>query len=85
MATLGFTLGEMISLPVANSYMAELAPDDMRDRFMGLLGVSWSLAMMIAPAGGIFLYQISPTALWTSCLTLGLTAAWITSKLSKLE
>lgn len=35
-----FTVGEMISLPIANSYIAGLAPEDMRGRFMGVLGVA---------------------------------------------
>lgn len=73
--TLTFTFGEMISLPISNSYMAELAPDEMRGRFMGLLGVSWSTAMMVGPSTGLALYKFSPPLLWVSCLTLGLLAA----------
>lgn len=30
-----FTIGEMIALPVGQSYMAGLAPEDMRGRYMG--------------------------------------------------
>ena len=76
-ANLGFALGEMISLPISNSYMAELAPDEMRGRFMGLLGVSWSTAMMVGPSLGIFLYKSSPSLLWIICLVLGLGAALV--------
>lgn len=75
LVTITFTFGEMVSLPIANSYMAELAPDEMRGRFMGLLGVSWSTAMMVGPSLGIMLYQTNPPLLWLTCLALGLTAA----------
>jgi len=70
-----FTLGEMISLPISNSYISELAPDEMRGRFMGLLGMSWSGAMMLGPALGLSLYKISPHAVWVSCIVLGMIAA----------
>lgn len=35
-----FTVGEMISLTIANSYTAGLAPKNLRDRFMRVLGVA---------------------------------------------
>lgn len=70
-----FTLGEMISLPVAHSYIATLAPDHMRGRFMGVLGVAWSGATMIGPAVGLMLFEHSPTLLWISCGALGALAA----------
>ena len=70
-----FTFGEMIALPVAQSHIASIAPDEMRGRFMGLLGVAWSLAMMIGPAVGVALFHTSPTILWIACLVFGLAAA----------
>ena len=68
-----FTVGEMISLPVGHSYMASLAPEDMRGRYMGVLSIAWSSATMIGPAAGVALYQFSPPVLWVvvfmvSCL-----------------
>ena len=35
-----FTVGEMISLPIAKSYTAGLAPKDVRGRFMSVLSVA---------------------------------------------
>ncbi len=70
-----FTLGEMISSPVANAYVAALAPDDMRGRYMGVLGVSWAGAAMLGPAAGIALFESSPVLLWLACLVLGVVAA----------
>ncbi|MBB5350759.1 MFS family permease [Haloferula luteola] len=70
-----FTLGEMIALPVSHSFIAQLAPNAMRGRFMGILGVAWSSATMIGPAAGLALFEHSPEVLWISCLGLGLAAA----------
>lgn len=70
-----FTLGEMIALPVAHSYIASIAPEDMRGRFMGVLGVAWSAATMLGPTAGLALFGHSPDVLWIACLGLGLLAA----------
>lgn len=47
------TIGEMIALPVANSYIAGLAPEEMRGRFMGILGLAWNGATMLGPDLGM--------------------------------
>ena len=75
-----FTIGEMISLPVAHSYIATLAPEDMRGRFMGVLGLAWSLATMIGPGLGVALFESSPAFLWVLCTGLGLLAAWVVGR-----
>lgn len=69
------TFGEMMSLPVAHGFVASLAPDDMRGRFMGVFGVSWSAATMIGPAAGLALFEFSPALLWLGCFGLGALAA----------
>lgn len=71
------TIGEMIALPVANSYIAGLAPDEMRGRFMGVLGVSWNAATMLGPVIGMTLFEVSPAIVWASCLVCGVGAAWV--------
>jgi len=70
-----FTIGEMIALPVNSSYMAALAPDEMRGRYQGVMSISWSTATMIGPALGIAAYGYSPVILWTGTLLLCLAAA----------
>ena len=70
-----FTLGEMISSPVGHHYVAALAPDDMRGRFMGVLGISWGSAAMVGPAFGIALFEQSPALLWIACFGLSALAA----------
>ncbi len=70
-------MGEMIALPVAQSYIAGLAPEEMRGRFMGMLGVAWNGATMLGPALGIALFKLSPNSVWIGCLFCGLGAAWL--------
>lgn len=74
---IAFTVGEMISLPIAHSYIAGLAPEDMRGRFMGVLGVAWNAATMIGPAAGMALFEIWPDGVWIASLLCGLGAAWV--------
>ncbi len=69
------TAGEMVAFPVNNSYMAALAPDDMRGRYQGVVSISWSVATMVGPSTGIALYQFSPPLLWMATLALSLVAA----------
>jgi len=69
------TTGEMIAFPVTNGYMAALAPDEMRGRYQGVISMSWSLATMVGPSGGIFLYQGHPTLLWVVALGMSLAAS----------
>jgi MFS family permease len=70
-----FTAGEMVALPVANSYIAGLAPDEMRGRYQGISSISWSCATMIGPSLGIALWQFSPALLWTATLIASAAAA----------
>jgi MFS family permease len=77
-----FTVGEMISLPVGQSYMASLAPEDMRGRYMGVLSVAWSSATMIGLAAGVALYQFNPPVLWVAVFMISLLAAGAVLSLS---
>ncbi|MGJ8696650.1 MAG: MDR family MFS transporter [Verrucomicrobiaceae bacterium] len=71
------TIGEMISLPIAHSYIAGLAPEEMRGRFMGVLGIAWNGATMVGPALGMALFSVWPDGVWLCCLALGVGAAWV--------
>lgn len=70
-----FTLGEMLSLPVTSSAIARIAPENMRGRYIGALGMAWSGAAVIGPQIGLRLYGLHPTMLWLGCGALGLIAA----------
>lgn len=74
-----FTLGEMITLPTSSAYLANLAPSHMRGRYMGVAGLSWSLAWVAGPVGGMKLFAIAPAMYWAACGALGLFAAAVIS------
>jgi MFS family permease len=74
-----FTFGEMICMPVSAAYMANLAPMEMRGRYMGVYGLSWAVAIVCGPVIGMTLFSINPVLLWTLCGLLGLMAAVIIS------
>jgi MFS family permease len=74
-----FTLGEIITMPTASAYLAGLAPPEMRGRYMGVSGLTWSLALIIGPALGMKLLAFAPTVYWIACGLLGLFAAAIIS------
>ncbi|HWQ91921.1 MAG TPA: MFS transporter [Clostridia bacterium] len=74
-----FTIGEMISMPVANAYVADLAPEHQRGLYMGTYGLIWSVAFICGPSIGMFLFSINPMLLWPACGVLGLLAAIIIS------
>jgi MFS family permease len=70
-----FTLGEMISMPVSSAYIAQIAPEQMRGRYMGALSTTWSLSSIVGPQMGFRLLAIRPEWLWIACGVLGSAAA----------
>jgi MFS family permease len=74
-----FTLGEMVMMPMSSAYLANLAPPDMRGRYMGVSGLTWGLALIIGPAAGMKLFESSPAAYWLACGALGAFAAMVIS------
>src|SRR5258706_832412 len=72
-----WTLGEMISSPVAGAYAAQLAPEQYRGRYMGLLMMMWSIRMVVGPSAGTLLFQRDPSAVWAACGALGVISAFL--------
>jgi MFS family permease len=72
-----FTLGEMLAMPMASAYIADLAPASMRGRYMGVYGMTWTLALIVGPAAGMALMNAAPRALWFSSAGLGALAAML--------
>jgi MFS family permease len=70
-----FTLGEMITMPTAAAYLADLAPPQMRGRYMGVSGLTWSMALILGPAGGMKLFATAPALYWTVSGAAGAFAA----------
>ena len=67
-----WTLGEMVSSPVAGAYAAQLAPEKYRGRYMGLLMMTWGLGLVLGPFIGTWVYARSPFTLWIACGIVGL-------------
>lgn len=66
------TIGEMIMIPTSTALTANLAPPDMRGRYMGVYGLTWGVAMGIGPVlGGTLNDQVAPVAIWYAGLVLG--------------
>jgi MFS family permease len=73
-----WTLGEMVSAPVAYAYVADIAPEHMRGRYQGLFFFSFSSGAILGPALGTFLFAHGEMAFWAICGGLGLVAALLT-------
>jgi len=59
------TLGELIVVPTASAQAANLAPVDMRGRYMSLYGLTWYLASGVSPVvGGLLSDTLGPRAPW---------------------
>ena len=71
-----FTIGEMISSPTANAYLARIAPEQMRGRYMGALALAWNAAGIVGPQLGLRLFALDPLLLWLGYGLLGLVGAW---------
>ncbi len=70
-----WTFGEMVMAPLGGAYVADLAPDELRGRYMGMWAITWSVGLSAGPALGTLLYAQSPRAVWVLCLVLALLAA----------
>jgi MFS family permease len=77
LAILVFTLGEMTSIAIGNAYIADLAPENMRGRYMGAYGITWSVALIFGPALGMFLLEKSAVFLWAACALSALIGALV--------
>lgn len=70
-----FTLGEMISSPTLNAAVARTAPERLRGRYMGMLGLAWNTAGVCGPLAGFRLFGLDSRFVWFGCGLLGLLAA----------
>jgi MFS family permease len=69
------TFGELTLVPTASKYVADIAPADLRGRYMSLHWLGWGLARTLSPIIGGFLNDnISPQAIWIGGLIIGLTS-----------
>lgn len=70
------TVGELLLAPTGTAFAANLAPADMRGRYMGLYGLTWGVSFGIAPViGGWLNDNVTPAAIWHAGLAMGSAAA----------
>jgi len=67
------SMGELILVPTGSKYVADIAPEDLRGRYMSVYWLTWGLARAAAPMVGGYLHDgIAPQAIWWGGLLIGL-------------
>ncbi len=67
------TSGELLLVPTTTTLIANLAPQDMRGRYMSVYGLTWGIASGIGPVMGGFLNdQIAPVSIWYGGFIIGM-------------
>jgi MFS family permease len=70
-----WTLGEILQAPFKHSIVTDMAPVDLRARYLGLFSMCYGLAMTIgAPLGGEVLSRFGATVLWSGTFVIAITA-----------
>jgi MFS family permease len=70
------TFGELTMIPTVSKFIADLAPTDMRGRYMSVYWFAWGIARGAAPLIGGFLNDnINPRSIWIGGLIIGLFSA----------
>jgi len=71
------TFGELTLVPTASKFVADIAPADLRGRYMSIHWLGWGLARTLSPIiGGALNDNISPHAIWIGGLLIGLTSVF---------
>lgn len=67
------TFGEMLLVPTGTALTANLAPAEMRGRYMGIYSLTWGIGSGVAPViGGLLYDHVAPVAMWYGGLVIGL-------------
>lgn len=67
------TIGELIIVPTSSTFVANLAPADMRGRYMSIYSLTWSLSIGTGPLlGGFLSDNFGPAMTWYGGLLIGL-------------
>ncbi|HBG74364.1 MAG: hypothetical protein A2X27_03985 [Chloroflexi bacterium GWD2_49_16] len=70
------TFGELILIPTTTTFIANLAPPNLRGRYLSIYWFGWGIARACSPLIGGFLNDnISPRAIWVGGLAIGLTSS----------
>jgi MFS family permease len=69
------TIGEMLTAPTSQALVAQLAPEDMRGRYMAVFGFSWVIPTAVGPLlAGLVMDNADPRWVWHAAGLLGLVA-----------
>jgi MFS family permease len=72
LTVLVWTLGEMLTTPLLEGFVATRSRGVHQGQYMGLFSSSFSMAFVLAPVGGTWLYEeYGYRALWWTCGMLG--------------
>jgi len=70
------TVGEMLIVPTANAFVADIAPEAMRGRYMGVFGLVWAMGYGLGPVtGGLIMDRLGGFYIWPATLVLCALAA----------
>jgi predicted MFS family arabinose efflux permease len=63
-----WTMGEVVQASFTQSLVADLAPQQLRARYMGVFSLCHGVGMMVgAPLGGMVLDRLGSARLWSGC------------------
>lgn len=80
------TFGELTLVPTASKYVADLAPPNLRGRYMSIYWLGLGASRAIAPIlGGYINDQIAPRAIWIAGLIIGATSGLVLLFLSRRQ
>ena len=69
------TVGEMVTIPIANAVVAKFAPEEMRGRYNFVYGNSWGISFAVGPfLAGVVMDNYDPNLLWYACGIIGMIA-----------
>lgn len=69
------TTGELILVPTATAWAANLAPPDMRARYMGVFSITYTVGSGIGPViGGFLSDHLAPNAAWYGGAAIAVTS-----------
>ena len=69
------TVGEIVTIPIANAVVANFAPEEMRGRYNFVYGNSWGISFAVGPyLAGLIMDNYNPNWLWYACGMIGMLA-----------
>lgn len=67
------TFGELIIAPTSSTFVANIAPETMRGRYMSIYSLTWSMSIGLGPIiGGLLNDNLGPPYIWIGGLFIGL-------------